>query len=113
MVRGFAREGISWLEAALASTGDSPSAARARAANWTLGRMHSLQGDVARARSMLNEALRLARDIEMKSLLSGLLVTLGDFALAERDWHTAVDWYRQGLRASVLLATPGTMAHAL
>jgi predicted ATPase/transcriptional regulator with XRE-family HTH domain len=80
---------------------------------WTLSRLYWVQGDVARARRMLNEALTLARDIDMKSLLPGLLVTLGDLALADQDWRTAADWYRQGLGTANLLATPGTMAHAL
>jgi tetratricopeptide (TPR) repeat protein len=82
-------------------------------AMWTLGRLYRVQGDLARARGRINEALTLARAIDMKSLVPGLLVTLGDLALADRDWHAAADWYRQGLQAAHLLATPGTMAHGL
>jgi xanthosine utilization system XapX-like protein len=66
-----------------------------------------------RAREALTEALALARRIDMKLAMSGLLVTLGDVALANRELDTADDWYRQALSASSRMATPGAMAHAL
>jgi hypothetical protein len=49
----------------------------------------------------------------MKLALSGLLVTLGDIALADQDLDSADDWYGQGIRASSRLAAPGSIAHAL
>jgi uncharacterized protein HemY len=79
----------------------------------TLGRLYWQRGDVTRAREALNEALALARRIDMKLAVSGLLVTLGDVALAERDLDTADVWYRQAVSASSRMATPGAMAHAL
>jgi tetratricopeptide (TPR) repeat protein len=82
-------------------------------ATWILGRLYTAQGDLARARGTINEALTLAREISMKSLLPGLLITLGDLALAEGDWPAADDLYRQGLSGSKLRATPGSIARAL
>ncbi|MCA1643976.1 MAG: tetratricopeptide repeat protein [Chloroflexi bacterium] len=79
----------------------------------TLGRLYWQRGDVARARDAFQEALALARDIDMKLAISGLLVTLGDIALADRDLDKADGWYRQGLMASSRMAAAGAMAHAL
>jgi len=79
----------------------------------TLGRIYWQRGDVRRAREAFDEALALARRIDMKLAMSGLLVTLGDVALAGQDLDSADDWYRQGIRASSRLAAPGSMAHAL
>ncbi len=79
----------------------------------TLGRLYWQRGDVRRARDAFDEALALARRIDMKLAISGLLVTLGDVALADQDLESADDWYRQGIRASSRLAAPGSMAHAV
>jgi len=79
----------------------------------TLGRLYWQRGDIMRAREALTEALALARRIDMKLAMSGLLVTLGDVALANRELDTADDWYRQALSAASRMATPGAMAHTL
>ena len=82
-------------------------------ATRSLGRLYWQRGDTARARGKLDEALALARQIDMKFAMPALLVTLGDLARVEGDLDAAEDWYRQGLRAARRMATAVSMAHAL
>jgi tetratricopeptide (TPR) repeat protein len=80
---------------------------------WALSRLYGMRGDLALARRTVDEAMALARQLDMKYPIQALLVTLGDFALAEKDWAGAADWYRQGLRAASIMAAGGAMANAL
>jgi non-specific serine/threonine protein kinase len=89
-LRGHNREGIGWLDAALARSGATPTVERARALDL-LGHLEWLEGNVERARPLLEESIAQARMVGERSLLTmslrhlGYLCTdLGDRAGARR-----------------------------
>jgi predicted ATPase/transcriptional regulator with XRE-family HTH domain len=84
MVQGFAREGIGWLEVALAATDGTQSAARAQALNW-LGVLETDNNHVGRARLLLEESIAQGRAVGDQRLLS----------LALRHLGTVLDFYRR------------------
>jgi hypothetical protein len=78
-----------------------------------IARHYLMQGDLARARRSVYESLALAREIDAQLPIANLLVILGDAALAEQDWESAVDWYRQAIRSASLVGSRGNLAYAL
>src|SRR5438309_11718328 len=59
-IRGYAREGIGWLEMALVRSEATSSAARAQALNW-LGQFEAFNGNLERACPALEESIAHAR----------------------------------------------------
>jgi len=78
--RGYAREGISWLETALARN-ESPSVERAWALHWR-GLLDVVNGNEAAGRPFLEESVSQARALGDNRLLSSALRHLG-IALAQ------------------------------
>jgi predicted ATPase/transcriptional regulator with XRE-family HTH domain len=70
-----------------------------------LARLYMMRGDLARARRICEEALAVARKVDLKlPVAEQLVIMLGDLALAERDWEVADGWYRQALSAGSVTA---------
>src|SRR5438067_2521629 len=99
MVRGFAREGIGWLDMALAQTEVTPSAARARALNW-LGELESDNGNVVRARPLLEESIAHARAVGDRRVLSLALRHLGSALSSSGDPARACGLFEEALEVS-------------
>ena len=72
-----------------------------------------MRGDLARARRTVDDALTLAGHVGIQLPTISLLITRGDIATAEMDWHTASHWYRQALRPGTLAGARGVVADAL
>jgi tetratricopeptide (TPR) repeat protein len=64
------------------------------AAFGALGRVYWLRGNPARAREQYEQALTLARELNMTWGTAVRHICLGDIALAEGDRLTAFTWYR-------------------
>jgi non-specific serine/threonine protein kinase len=84
-LRGHHREGIGWLDAALARSGATPTVERARALDM-LGHLEWLEGNVDRARPLLEESVAQARIVGKRSLLAMSLRHLGYLLGGLGDW---------------------------
>jgi non-specific serine/threonine protein kinase len=100
--RGYAREGIAWLELALARNGGPPTAARARALNWR-GQLEIINGNAAAGRRFLERSIADARAVGDNRVLSVALRYLGfatgrseERATARRLFEEAVAVSRAG-----------------
>jgi tetratricopeptide (TPR) repeat protein len=76
-----------------------------------LGEFYRIRGDFTLGRQTVGEAVAMARHSKLWSV--SLLVTLGDLAAAEQDWHAATDFYRQALDLVGRIGLHGTMAYTL
>jgi tetratricopeptide (TPR) repeat protein len=74
--RGYLRQGVAWLELALARSQVGPSAARARALHW-LSQLERFDGNAERTRALLEESVSQARAVGDLRLLSMALRHLG------------------------------------
>jgi tetratricopeptide (TPR) repeat protein len=90
MKRSYCREGQEWVERALSASGSTGSVLRAKAL-MSLGTLLFFQGDLARARALLEESATLARaagDLSVVGFSLGMMAIaareLGDFAQAAR-----------------------------
>ena len=90
------REGQSWLEAALASSGDLPPAPRAKAL-WGAGVLAIGTGDYERAERWLSEGVALAREAGDRYVLGFLQGELGTVALHDGDLERATELHEEGL----------------
>jgi predicted ATPase/DNA-binding XRE family transcriptional regulator len=81
LLRGYAREGIGWLETAIARSDTAPSSARAVALNW-LGALEVFNGNLKRACPLLEESLAQARTIGDRRVL---VLALQHLSLALRS----------------------------
>lgn len=90
LLRGYFTEGMRRLEQALSLTdGTTPSSARARAF-WAAGAICLWsEGDWFRARSFLEEAVAIGRQLGDKSILAGSLGTLGETTFSQGDFTAA------------------------
>ena len=87
-VRGHFQEGRGWLSKLLAATPGGPTAARA-AAFRDAGHMALLLGEHAAARTLLEEALALWRELGDQRGIAATLSRLGEVARRQGDFVTA------------------------
>jgi non-specific serine/threonine protein kinase len=87
-LRGHNREGIGWLDTALARSEATPTVERARALDM-LGHFEWLEGNVERARPLLEESIAQARIVGEQSLLAMSLRHLGYLLGGLGDWAGA------------------------
>ena len=114
-VRGLYREGARWLERVLASATGEPLSRRK--AVWGLGLMRVLSGDLAGAKTPLEESLGLARVAGDDSTAARALDVLGlgaffadDIAGARRLFEESVELARRAQDSWCLADALGTLA---
>ncbi len=115
-LRGHLSEGRSWLEGALSRVGDAPLEVRAKALN-AASILVDRQGDVQQARSLLEEALAIYRELEdersvarMLSNLGGVAVAEGDLAQAETLFEETLPLFRRMEDSRALMVTLSNLA---
>lgn len=96
MVRGYMREGQSWLEGALSRAAGAPIELRAKALN-SLGVMAWSVGDYATAKTRFEEALTLRREMEDPRGIAAALSNRGMIARATEDYSVARECYEESL----------------
>ncbi len=95
-IRGYAREGRAYLQAALARADAMPSRARAQALN-EVGALAQIQGEYAQSRAAYAESLEIWRRLEHEQGIANALNNLGLIAELEGDLDLAEDLYAQGM----------------
>jgi tetratricopeptide (TPR) repeat protein len=78
-----------------------------------LGRIHASEGDTVQARTVVQAALTIARQMDVRFMFVHLLVLLGDIATRDNDWEAATDLYRQAIRRASAAASRTWMSHAI
>lgn len=78
-----------------------------------LAHIYASEGNIVLAREILHEAPMIARQIDMRFLMSSPLVLLGDIAARESDWDTAGALYRQTLDRARNVVAQTSMAQAV
>ena len=97
--RGYVREGIAWLEVALARSSPSPTGARVRALDW-LAVCEAWAGHADRALSLLEESVAGARALHDRRLLADALRHLGGQIRAVGDAARAHALFEEALEVS-------------
>ncbi|MFN8539142.1 MAG: tetratricopeptide repeat protein, partial [Thermomicrobiales bacterium] len=98
-LRGYQREGLRLLEAALALDSPIPDDLRARAYN-TAGSLAIFLHDYPRAKTLLTESLALYRHLDTPRDLGDLLSSLGWALILQRDFAGAEESFRESLALS-------------
>jgi non-specific serine/threonine protein kinase len=83
------------------------------ASTGALAQLYMMRGDLSRARRTVDEAIALAGHVGIPLPTVSLLITRGDIATAELDWHSAGQWYQQALRTATTAGARGIVAVAL
>jgi tetratricopeptide (TPR) repeat protein len=118
--RGYVTEGRQHLERALATTPDTPSAARLRALSEA-GTLANANGDYAAALTRFEAALAMAETLGDQSAVSAALNSIGGVVLADGDTARAESFFARSLavaeaagdrkRAGVATSNLGAVAH--
>ncbi|MEA2595602.1 MAG: hypothetical protein QOF01_2071, partial [Thermomicrobiales bacterium] len=95
-IRGYLREGSSWLERALAVGTDAPPDQRASALN-SLGNLVSYLGDLARTQTAYEESLALRRDLDDRHGIADSLNNLGILATDRGDYQRSRELHEESL----------------
>jgi non-specific serine/threonine protein kinase len=93
-LRGHMGEGRVWLEGALTRSSEAPPALRAKALNLSAVLAHR-QGDHGLARSSLEEALAVYRDMGDDGAVARTLSNLGGVAVLEGEYERATALFEQ------------------
>jgi tetratricopeptide (TPR) repeat protein len=114
IIRGHVRDGIKWLESALA-LGREVSITSKAAALSNLGGMISLskEGYSRRVFKLLNESLRLFQKLEDEVGIARALNLLGLFALDEGEYEKAEQFLGRSLVLRRALGDPWSIANTL
>lgn len=110
--RGLASEARAWLEAGLDLDQGVPPAVRARAV-WTAARQAMAQSDFDSAAPLLEEALRLFRELGQTSDVVFSLAELGWIALQREDFAQASAFCEESLAVAREVGDPRTVSGAL
>jgi predicted ATPase/DNA-binding CsgD family transcriptional regulator len=94
-VLGHVTEGRAWLEEVVAANGPA-TGDRARALNAAAG-LAWLQGDVARARTLVEASLATWREVGDTDGVQGSLANLGAMAATQSDWEAAQAFLEESL----------------
>jgi predicted ATPase len=95
-LRGYLSEGRKWLEAVLSLGSGAPLSAKAMALN-SLGCLCWTQGDLDRARPLLEESLHLFREVDNKWGIAEALNNLGIVAAIQADYRQARTFWEESL----------------
>jgi predicted ATPase/DNA-binding winged helix-turn-helix (wHTH) protein len=112
MKRGYFREGQQYLERALLASGDTPSGRRAKAL-MGLGSLTFFQGDVVRARALLDESATLGRTAGDLSIVGFSLGMMALAALEHGDVVEGVQFATAGQAAGHASTTPWIVGPSL
>jgi len=110
--RGLATEARAWLETGLGLDEGVPAAVRARAV-WTAARQAMAQSDFDSAAPLLEEALRLFRELGQTSDVVFALAELGWIALQRQDFGRASALCEESLAVAREVGDPRTVSGAL
>ena len=97
-MRGYFSEGRGFLGRALAASGNTAPALRAKALS-RMGILAEAQGDYAAATAGYEEGLGISRSLGDTLNVASILTNLGNIASSQGEWKTARDYYEQGLYA--------------
>jgi predicted ATPase/DNA-binding CsgD family transcriptional regulator len=111
-LRGYQVEGVRWLEEALARAPEAEAAVRARALLGT-GVLLTEQGELDRAKALLDEALAEARQRQDAAALAQVLIQLGCRAVLAGDWAESTRVLQEALRRCQELDDPHAIAFTL
>ncbi len=64
-----------------------------------LGAICGIRGDFVRARRIVEDGLSLGRELDIQFMTTGMAISLGDLAAAERHWDAAERAYRETLES--------------
>ena len=95
-IHGYINEGCTYLQAALVSQQEVPATTRARALS-ALGTLVLLKGDVAQARLVLEEGLRLRQRAGDEPGVAEILNRLGHIAIQKAEYAEAEKSYTESL----------------
>src|SRR5262249_18485662 len=110
--RRYTSEGRAWLEAAVRRGATSRSSARVKAL-LGLGLLGWQQGDYAPARTWLDEAIALARELDDRPNLGDALGLLGHVARDQEESALALASYEECWRLAQEVGDPMTLSTAL
>ena len=95
-IHGYINEGCTYLQAALVPQQEVPVTTRARALS-ALGTLVLLKGDIAQARLVLEEGLRLRQDAGDEAGVAEILNRLGHIAIQKAEYTEAENLYAKSL----------------
>src|SRR5260221_12357769 len=111
--QGRFRQGVQYLEAALAREGaQGATAARAKALKLA-GDLANLQGDYASARALNEDSLANCRELGDEVGIGHTLNSLGHVAREQGDYEAARTLYEQSLSMKREFGDKGNIAHLL
>jgi predicted ATPase/DNA-binding XRE family transcriptional regulator len=110
--RGYMREGRDWLEKALSSADDGPSAARAKALN-VAGAIAYQQGDVGAARELFEKSIGVSRKLGDEGYFSRTACNLANIMLDLGEYDRARDLFEQCLLIDRKLGEKSRLAYSL
>jgi len=97
LIRGYAREGLGWLSAMLATVpARQPTAHRAKAL-LAAGTMAKTISDYSQARTLYEQALSISRELGVQRRVAAALGNLGMVAAEQGDYPAARAWHEQSL----------------
>jgi len=109
---GHYREGVTWLEATLARSGDTPHPARAKALHGA-GTLIGRQGNYERATALLEEALSLSRSADDATGIADNLLWLGGLARQQGDYARSLALAEECLTFARAHGMPNVVVGAL
>jgi predicted ATPase/DNA-binding XRE family transcriptional regulator len=110
--RGYMQEGRDWLERALSSADDSPSAVRAKALN-VAGAIAYQQGDTDAARGLYEKSIEVSRELGDEGYLSRVTCNLANVMLDLGEYAEAGELFEQCLTIDRRLGDKSRTAYSL
>ena len=112
LLRGYAAEGLDWIERSIGAAGTSPSAARARAMMGA-GSMLEAIGDDEAAEARYRAGLRDWEAIDDPSGIALAYRHLGNAAVGRGRYAEAIEWYERARHLGAELNDEAMMAGAV
>jgi predicted ATPase/DNA-binding XRE family transcriptional regulator len=110
--RGYMREGRDWLEKALSSADDRPSAVRAKALN-VAGAIAYQQGDIDAARDLFEKSIEVSRELGDEGYVSRVTCNLANIMLDLGEHARARELFEQCLTIDRRLGDKSRTAYSL
>ncbi|NCC30907.1 MAG: tetratricopeptide repeat protein [Chloroflexia bacterium] len=110
--RGYLQEGRRWLETLVQLSGDQAADQRAQVLSGA-GVLANAQGDHERAAALLEEALRLQRNLDDPATLAFVVTNLGIAVLQQGDYLRAIALFEESLALRRTLGDPVSIASSL
>ena len=111
--RGHSHEGLHWCEAALARTAGRPRTLARLKALHASGTLTWRLGDITRARSLLEQALAMSRELGDRSREGRVLSNLGGVAIHQADDAAAQAFLEEAVVIHRATGNPGMEARVL